>query len=487
MPIPPQVLYPLITGGISLATQIATKPKKRESATGYMDKYIANLQGDLAKKETYHTMMRSQLGAIGKATSSARREAKYLGELKGTGGGILSAEMQRIQQGQNQSISQASDQANEAQRRESVGMQSQLREAQMMREQIVQQTREANDLQDQQFTQGLIQTGLQTAGQVGMGALQAGQEQMNLQAGANEQAEVQRQESNALNLQTNIADYSVDEIADLVRQGHVDTNVAIDAIKLKQKPDKPSTWKTGYNKQGEQIEYQEIGGIAYDAKGGKIDWGDINIKATTARKPKSTRTEFEGNQKVKYNVFEDGTEEMISTVQQKESDDTTIVSTNIERVWNSATNSFESKSVSKNKAGEVIKTKSSTLEQKPTGTGGSAIATATVELGLNKEIIDRYKGALPPDMLAKLESGQPITETAFTDLDATSKGWGFLTKNKINYQGVEYPMKGSWVEQWNALSNNTELKGQLRKFIDRYNKAILKGGSVNQDPLGIFE
>jgi len=443
MPIPPQVLYPLITGGISLATQIATKPKKRESATGYMDKYIANLQGDLAKKETYHTMMRSQLGAIGKATSSARREAKYLGELKGTGGGILSAEMQRIQQGQNQSISQASDQANEAQRRESVGMQSQLREAQMMREQIVQQTREANDLQDQQFTQGLIQTGLQTAGQVGMGALQAGQEATKLAQEQAQQTVLNTQQQSQLKVLTDSGKYADTALNEMVTAGQITAQQAIETLKMLGKE-----------------------------------------KATT---PKSTRTAFEGNQKVKYNVFEDGTEEMISTVEIQETDDTTIASTNIERVWNSATNSFESKSVSKNKAGEVIKTKSSTLEQKPTGTGGSAIATATVELGLNKEIIDRYKGALPPDMLAKLESGQPITETAFTDLDATSKGWGFLTKNKINYQGVEYPMKGSWVEQWNALSNNTELKGQLRKFIDRYNKAILKGGSVNQDPLGIFE
>ena len=122
--IPPQILYPLITGGVNLATQLATKPKKQKSPTRYLNNYIANLRGDIGKRETFHTMMRSSLGAIGKATSRQRREAKYLGELKGSGGGILSAEMQRIQQGQTEAISQASGQAEQASQHPDLRVQS---------------------------------------------------------------------------------------------------------------------------------------------------------------------------------------------------------------------------------------------------------------------------------------------------------------------------------------------------------------------------
>lgn len=233
MPIPPQILYPLITGGVNLATQLATKPKKQKSPIDYMNKYIANLRSDIGKRETYHTMMRSNLGAIGKATSAQRREAKYLGELKGTGGGILSAEMQRIQQGQNEAISRASGQAEQAQRRETAGLQASLREAEMMREQIVQRTREANRVQDQQWQQGLIQTGLQTAGQVGMGALQYGQDQKALQ-------QKQTQQEAIMGVYADLENKKPEDIQAGVDSGLYDADTGIEMLEAQQELRKPN-------------------------------------------------------------------------------------------------------------------------------------------------------------------------------------------------------------------------------------------------------
>ena len=231
--IPPQVLYLLISGGVNLATQLANKPKKQKSPTKYMDNVIANLRGDISKRETFHTMMRSNLGAIGKATSKQRREARYLGELKGSGGGILSAEMQRIQQGQTEAISRATTEANQAQGRETAGMQASLKEAEMMREQIVQRTREANRVQDQQFKQGLIQTGLQTAGAVGQGALQYGQQQ----------AQAQQQQSK-LKALIDSGMYEGDAIDQLVKSGDMTAETGIETLKMLGQKKTPTPDKT---------------------------------------------------------------------------------------------------------------------------------------------------------------------------------------------------------------------------------------------------
>ena len=181
-------------------------------------------------------------------------------------------------------------------------------------------------------------------------------------------------------------------------------------------------------------------------------------------------------------MFDDGTEKVKSTEEIKETDDTKIFSTQVERIWNAETNSFRTGEVSRNKAGDIVKTKTEISEQKPTK-GAGAIATATAELGLNKEIIEEYKQAFPPEIISALESGQPIIETAFEPKEI-KKGLGFLTKNKFEYGGNQFAYKGSWAEKFNSLT--AEKIGQLRKFIDRYNKAIIKGGAINQDPLGIL-
>jgi len=169
-------IAPLVVAGANILGNLISKPKQQQADTSYLDRYINRLKGDLAKRETYHTMMRGSMRNIGAQSEQARKLSDYsLSKYGNIGSGIDVQNKLSIQQNTNTAINQASLQATQQQQAENERVRGQIREAEMMRDRMLAQIKQQNEMAQDQWQKGFASSILQSGANIGASILQQAQ------------------------------------------------------------------------------------------------------------------------------------------------------------------------------------------------------------------------------------------------------------------------------------------------------------------------
>ena len=182
-------IAPLVIAGADILSKLLFKPKQQQADTSYFDRYINRMKGDIAKKETYHTMMRGAMRNIGAVSEKSRRLADYdVAKYGNVGSGIDAARKLQIQQETNRAIGEASLQASAQQAQQDRQMRASIEEAEIMKARMLSQIKQQNIAQETQWQQGLGASIIGSAARVGGAMIQQGQQAAQVAAGAVEKS-----------------------------------------------------------------------------------------------------------------------------------------------------------------------------------------------------------------------------------------------------------------------------------------------------------
>ncbi len=155
---------PLIMGAGKLTAQLLNKPRSYRPDLSWLNKLINERKSDIGKKSTYNLMMQGASEQAGTAAARARSENKYNAYNQGLeGSGMVASSELDILKSSNAFLKGASNQAMIQQRGEDSRLRSNIDEMTMMKEQIKSQYRQQNQMAEDQWKSGLINTGVDTA------------------------------------------------------------------------------------------------------------------------------------------------------------------------------------------------------------------------------------------------------------------------------------------------------------------------------------
>ncbi len=145
-----------------LGLQYAFRPKEKDYRPdlSYLDKYVANLRGDLTKRSIERNILREGARGIGDITRQQMAGAEHQAYRTGTvGTGTHIAQQQKIQSGAQRGMAEVTRQAREATAEQTERTQEQLREIELHREQVIEQAERDYDLAKRRHRQEMIATG----------------------------------------------------------------------------------------------------------------------------------------------------------------------------------------------------------------------------------------------------------------------------------------------------------------------------------------
>ncbi len=128
----------------SLAAGYLQKPRKRDYRPdlSYLDKYVANLRGDLAKRSVERNIIREGGRQIGDITREGMERAEYQAHRTGTvGSGLHIAQQQKIGQQAQAGMAHVTRQARDATAEQAQRGEEAIRQAELHREQVVSQAK----------------------------------------------------------------------------------------------------------------------------------------------------------------------------------------------------------------------------------------------------------------------------------------------------------------------------------------------------------
>jgi len=334
-------LWGLIPAAANFAFAAYNKPKKIKMNDKYLNSYIANLRGDKISGDVRQKALEAESKVIGAKTGRAMRNIQS-----------MEADPQQKTQAivdlyskENEALGGASDRASRLQEQRD----SQISQSQRGIEEYIAKTKTQiemqNDLQQDQYKKNIVGAGINLAASGAAAFGQQAQEAKALEAG--KQQDLTFIESLGMKPE----DVTPENITSMLDAG----TITVDQAKT------------------------------------------LITRTTPTEKPASTVTRFEGGMKNTYNVMNDGSETIKNSVELQTTDDTKIYSTKEEQVFNQDTNSFETESVSRNKAGIIVKTSESTRELKPTEaptispTQQRVVERAKADLQITANEIDRVK------------------------------------------------------------------------------------------------
>jgi len=446
-------LWGLIPAAANFAFAAYNKPKKIKMNDKYLNSYIANLRGDKISGDVRQKALEAESKVIGAKTGRAMRNIQS-----------MEADPQQKTQAivdlyskENEALGGASDRASRLQEQRD----SQISQSQRGIEEYIAKTKTQiemqNDLQQDQYKKNIVGAGINLAAS---GAAAYGE---GLEA------------SKALEAQKG------QDVAYLKSLGIPPENMTVEGI----------------------THMVEQGTITAEKGGALLS------RTTPTEKPASTVTRFEGGMKNTYNVMNNGSETIKNSIELQTTDDTKIYSTKEEQVFNQETNSFKTESVSRNKAGIIVKTSESTRELKPTEektispTQQRVVDRAKADLKITANEIERaFKDVMVGTTLGNesevrpankavrdvqklIRSDAPVSQEQFqqaidslklasTQLPQTLKE-EFMIENGYNPKASIERFQNIWVNKMaHDLSKNLAATGRLTEVLDEFGEYEVK-------------
>ena len=171
------LLASLIPTGVSMVSQYLNKPKEDDYApdTSYMDKYIASLRGRSQDQQVYQQTMRPMLRTIGRQGEAMRKQGQYSAARGGYEGTGIEGQMALSRQQQLLgAYTSAGEKAATAQLQESRRLGDKAEQAIAQRGQAVAQGEKAFQKAKEQWTRGLVETGVKGIASVATAGLKQG-------------------------------------------------------------------------------------------------------------------------------------------------------------------------------------------------------------------------------------------------------------------------------------------------------------------------
>ena len=159
----------------NLGVGFLTKPKKKHYRPdlSYLDKYVANLRGDLAKRTVERNILRQGATHIGDISREQMQQAEYEGFRTGTAGtGVQAAQRLEIGRGAQAAMADVTAQAGQQTAEQAAITTQQIREIELHKEQIKSQAAADYDRAKSQWKREMIGTGIQGAVNIGMAGAQ---------------------------------------------------------------------------------------------------------------------------------------------------------------------------------------------------------------------------------------------------------------------------------------------------------------------------
>ena len=171
------LLASLIPTGVSMVSQYMNKPKEGDYApdTSYMDKYISSLRGRSQDQQVYQQTMRPMLRTIGRQGEAMRKQGQYSAARGGYEGTGIEGQMALSRQQQLLgAYTSAGEKASAAQLQESRRLGDKAEQAIAQRGQAVAQGEKAFQKAKEQWTRGLVETGVKGIASVATAGLKQG-------------------------------------------------------------------------------------------------------------------------------------------------------------------------------------------------------------------------------------------------------------------------------------------------------------------------
>ena len=218
----------ILNAAANVGAGLLTRPRKRDYKPNleYLDKYVANLRGDLAKRSVERNILREAGTQIGDIARTQSEQTEYQTQRSGiTGSGIQLRQQQAIGEQAQRSMATVSGEAMKIGAENQARAEESIRQVEMERERISTQAKEDYQRAKSQWGREMIGRGIQGAASIGGAAISSAMEWKDATAVA--QAGMPEETYRIPGLATGIVrDFAVSPTPEMARKALQDTGAS---------------------------------------------------------------------------------------------------------------------------------------------------------------------------------------------------------------------------------------------------------------------